>query len=121
MKLHVGTILFRSLVALTVLGASASALGEPGKTGSLEIRKIRHMVDENGKVVLSVQFLNHGTKPVKLTAISPTRMGPWVKMDQKVEAGAMVKALMKTDKGEPTAVWVTTSEGLCEFDLPARN
>jgi hypothetical protein len=119
--MKIGTILFRSLVALTVLGASASALGEPGRTSSLEIRKVKHAVDGDGKVWLSVQFANHGTRAVMVSAISPTRMGPWVNVDKSVEAGGNVKALMKIAGAEPKAVWITTSEGLCQFDLPSQN
>jgi len=120
MKLSFGTILFRSIVALTVLGTCASALGDP-KAGSLEIRRIKHVIDNDGKVWLSVQFANHGTKAVTVSAISPTKMGPWVKVDKSVEAGGTVKTLMKTARKEPTAVWLTTSEGMCVFDLPANN
>ena len=119
--MKLGTILFRSLVALTVLGASASALGEPGKPPSLEIRKVKHLIDGDGKVFLSIQFANHGTKPVTLSAISPTRMGPWVNVNKSVDPGNNVKTLLKIDKSEPTALWLTTSEGLCQFDLPPRN
>ena len=120
MKLRFGTILFRSIVAMTVLGACASALGEPRPT-SLEIRRLKHVIDGDGKEWLSVQFANHGNKSVTLSAISPTKMGPWVNVDKSVEAGGTVKTLMKLDKKEPTAVWLTTSEGMCVFELPARN
>ena len=120
MKLRFGTILFRSIVALTVLGSCASALGDPRGT-SLEIRRIKHVIDENGKEWLSVQFSNHGTKAVKVSAVAPTKMGPWVNVDKSVEAGGMVKTLLKIDKKEPTAVWLNTSEGMAVFDLPAKN
>ena len=120
MKLRFGTILFRSIVALTVLGSCASALGDPKGT-SLEIRRIKHVIDENGKEWLSVQFSNHGTKAVKVSAVAPTKMGPWVTVDKSVEAGGMVKTLLKIDKKEPTAVWLNTSEGMTVFDLPPKN
>jgi hypothetical protein len=120
MTFQFGTILFRSIVALTVLGTCASALGDPKPT-SLEIRRIKHVIDDNGKVWLSVQFTNHGTNAVKVSAISPTKMGPWVNVDKSVEAGGTVKTLMKVDKKEPTAIWLTTSEGMTVFDLPANN
>jgi hypothetical protein len=120
MKLRFGTILLRSLVALTVLGTCASALGDP-KPSSLEVRRIKHVIDDNGKEWLSVQFLNHGNKTVTISAVSPAKMGPWVNVDKSVEAGSMVKTLMKIDNKAPTAVWLTTSEGMCVFDLPARN
>ena len=120
MKSRIGTILFRSIVALTVLGTCASALGDP-RGSSLEIRRIKHVIDGDGKEWLSVQFANHGQKAVTVSAISPAKMGPWVNVDKSVEAGANVKMLMKIDKKEPTAVWLTTSEGMCVFDLPGKN
>jgi len=118
MKLRFGTILFRSIVALTVLGTCATALGEP-KASSLEIRRIKHVIDGDGKEWLSVQFTNHGNKAIKISAVAPTKMGPWVNVDKSVESGGMVKTLMKLDKKDPTTVWLTTSEGMCVFNLPS--
>jgi hypothetical protein len=121
MSMRIGRILVYSICGLAMLAMSARASGEPGSTGSLEIRKVKHVIDGDGKVWLSIQFANHGTKTVSVSAISPGRLGPWVKVDQSVEAGAAMKTLMNIARDEPTTVWISTSEGLCKFDLPARN
>ena len=47
MKSRFGAILFRSIVALTVLGTCASALGDP-KASSLDVRRTKHVIDGDG-------------------------------------------------------------------------
>ena len=108
-------------LALAAVLLPAAAAADQTKQGSLELRKIKHVIDGDGRVWLSLQLANHGTKTVTVTGIAPTRFGPWSDVGKAVEPNANLKTLMKIVKDEPAAVWFSTSEGLCVFQLPAKN
>ncbi len=124
MRLRFQTVLYRVLLALGLAAAlfatPAAASGDEQKQGSLELRRVRHVIDGDGKLHLSLQFANLGAKTVNVTGIAPTRFGPWADVNKKVEAGATLKTFMKIARDDPAAVWISTSEGLCVFQLPAK-
>jgi len=109
------------VLALAAALFPAAAAAEPAGQSSLELRRVKHVIDGDGRVWLSIQLANHGNKPVTVTGIAPTRFGPWSDVGKAVEPNANLKTLMKIAKDEPTSVWFSTSEGLCVFQLPAKN
>ena len=117
------SLLLRLLVGLALAGVlfPAAAAADQSRQGSLELRKIKHVIDGDGRVWLSLQLANHSTKTVTVTGMAPTRFGPWSDVGKAVEPNANLKTLMKIVKDEPTAIWFSTSEGLCVFQLPAKN
>jgi hypothetical protein len=113
------TVVLASVLAFTFAMAGRVS-AEPGAQGSLVLRKVKHVIDGDGRVWLSVQFANPTTKTITVTSIGPSRYGPWGNVGRSVESGAAIKALMKIEKSEPGEVWIKTSEGTCVFELPKR-
>jgi hypothetical protein len=109
-------VLFCGIVSVLL---SVPAAAQP-RQGSLELHKVRHLVDENGNLWLALQLVNHGDHVVNVAGVAPSRLGPWTNTGQKVEPGTAIRAKMKLGKDTPQTIWVDTSEGLLVFKLPAR-
>jgi hypothetical protein len=122
-RTHHHGLLLRFLVGLALAAVlfPAAAAADQSRQGSLELRRIKRVIDGDGRVWLSLQLANHGNKTVTVTGIAPSRFGPWSDVGKAVEPNANLKTLMKIVKDEPTTVWFSTSEGLCVFQLPAKN
>lgn len=109
--------LFLQVTAIAlVIAATASA---SQRQGSLELHKVHHVLDENGQVWLTVQFVNQGNHPVTVAGIAPSRWGPWTKIGQKIDPGSVVRGKIKTSDKDPKNIWVDSSEGLSVFALSA--
>lgn len=108
-------------LALAAILLPAAVAADESRQGSLELRKVKHVIDGDGRVFLSLQLANHGTKTVTVTGIAPTRFGPWSDVNKPVEPNGNLKTLLKVTKDDPKSVWFATTEGLCVFQLPAKN
>ncbi|HSZ59720.1 MAG TPA: hypothetical protein VK797_29015 [Tepidisphaeraceae bacterium] len=121
MSKYATAAILKVIVTFGIVGAIlTSPAAAQQRQGSLELHKIRHLVDENGQLWLTLQLVNQGNHIVNVARVAPSATGPWTESGQKIEAGAAIRAKMKLGKDMPQSVWVDTSDGMLVFNLPAR-
>lgn len=109
--------LLLAAAATLLLAAPAVAGGSPS---GLELRKIRHVLDDRGRVNLRLKLVDVGIGSITILGIAPSRLGPWTDVGQTLAPGATMTAVMPAS-AHSQALWVDSSRGLIEFDLPASN
>lgn len=109
-------ILACGIVGAILTGPAAAQL----RQGSLELHKVRRMVDDNGNPWLALQLVNQGNHIISIASVAPSRQGPWTDTNQKIEPGTAIRAKMKLGKDAPQEIWVDSSDDMITFKLPAR-
>ena len=119
-KYSMAAILKVIVICATLGAVLARPAAAQQRQGSLELHKIRHLVDENGQLWLTLQLVNQGNHIVNVARVAPSAAGPWTESGQKIEAGTAIRAKMKLGKDMPQSIWVDTSDGMIIFNLPSR-
>jgi hypothetical protein len=109
------------LVCVGLLLAIMSGTLLAGQTGSLHVRKVHYLLDETGQAWVVVHLINDGNSVVTVNAIAPSQSGPWASVGQALQPGGTVRGQLKASDSGPAVVWVASSQGLLQFELPARH
>ena len=114
--LRVGIVTFALGAAFVPSLVPLPAVAAQFAPSSLELRKYKFHLDENGRTWVTFRFVNMGSHAVIVNAITAGPHGPWAAVGKRVEADATFKwsAIVKD---RPTAVWLDTDQGVTKFDM----
>lgn len=114
--LRLGIVAMALGTAVAPWSIPAPVAAAPSAPSSLELRRYKFHLDEQGRTWLTFRFVNMGGRAVIVNAITTSSRGPWTTVGKRVQADATFK-WSGTVKDRPTAVWLDTDQGVTRFDM----
>ena len=115
-QLRVGIVTFVLGAAFAPSMVPRAAVAAQSAHSSLELRKYKFHIDENGRTSVTFRFVNMGGRGVIVNAITAGPHGPWTTVGKRVDPSATFK-WSGIVEDRPTAVWLDTDQGVSKFDM----
>jgi hypothetical protein len=114
--LRIGIVTFALVAAFVPSMVPLPAVAAQSAHSSLELRRYKFHIDEQGRTWVTFRFVNMGGRGVIVNAITVGPHGPWTTIGKRVEPDATFK-WSGIIKDRPTAVWLDTDQGVTKFDM----